>query len=129
MVSLLYAYQARGLDIIPQTISRFRAGGDNETADILAEVIYPEEVTHCAAGVKWFKYLCERDFVMDNRAEQTQPSGLIDFVIPQFHKVVRQHFKGRLKPPFNEEARLRAGFGPEWYLPLSIVDQEESLEK
>lgn len=22
--------------------------------------MYPEEITHCAAGVKWFKYLCCR---------------------------------------------------------------------
>ncbi len=26
-----------------------------------------------------------------------------------------------LQPPFNEEARAAAGFGPEWYLPLSSV--------
>ncbi|DBA96627.1 hypothetical protein WJX77_008860 [Trebouxia sp. C0004] len=38
-----------------------------------------------------------------------------------FHGLVRAHFKGSLKPPFNEEARAAAGFGPEWYLPLSSV--------
>lgn len=38
-----------------------------------------------------------------------------------FHSLVRAHFKGSLKPPFNEEARAAAGFGPEWYLPLSSV--------
>ena len=53
--------QARGLDIVPQTIQRFRAGGDDATADLLESVIYPEEVTHCAAGVRWFTYLCVRD--------------------------------------------------------------------
>jgi uncharacterized ferritin-like protein (DUF455 family) len=46
--------------VLPTTISRFRNGGDNETADLLERVVYPEEITHCAAGVKWFKYLCLR---------------------------------------------------------------------
>ena len=31
-----------------------------------------------------------------------------------FHALVRGHFFGALKPPFNEDARARAGFGPEW---------------
>lgn len=25
-----------------------------------------------------------------------------------------------LQPPFNEAARAAAGFGPQWYLPLSV---------
>lgn len=52
--------QARGLDVLPTTISRFRAGGDEQTAKLLEDIIYPEEVTHCAAGVRWFRYLCLR---------------------------------------------------------------------
>jgi hypothetical protein len=36
-----------------------------------------------------------------------------------FHELVRLHFKGNTKPPFNEGARARAGFTPEWYLPLA----------
>lgn len=35
-----------------------------------------------------------------------------------FHKMTRKHFKGGLKPPFNDEARRLAGFTEEWYLPL-----------
>lgn len=50
-------HEARGLDILPQTIQRFRNGGDEESAVLLESVIYPEEITHCAAGVKWLKYL------------------------------------------------------------------------
>ncbi|GJN31551.1 hypothetical protein PR202_gb19962 [Eleusine coracana subsp. coracana] len=53
-------HEARGLDVLPTTISRFRAGGDEQTAKILEDVIYPEEITHCAAGVRWFRYLCLR---------------------------------------------------------------------
>ncbi|GAQ77568.1 hypothetical protein KFL_000010170 [Klebsormidium nitens] len=54
-------HEARGLDVVPQTIARFRSGGDPETADLLEKTIYPEEITHCAVGVKWFTYLCKRD--------------------------------------------------------------------
>ncbi|KAH9568884.1 hypothetical protein CY35_03G102300 [Sphagnum magellanicum] len=43
-------HEARGLDVLPTTISRFRKGGDDLTADLLESVIYPEEITHCAAG-------------------------------------------------------------------------------
>ncbi|PKA47566.1 hypothetical protein AXF42_Ash014762 [Apostasia shenzhenica] len=53
-------HEARGLDVLPATIARFRNGGDECTANLLQTVVYPEEITHCAAGVKWFKYLCQR---------------------------------------------------------------------
>ncbi|CAL9150495.1 unnamed protein product [Musa hybrid cultivar] len=53
-------HEARGLDVLPTTISRFRNGGDEQTANLLERVVYPEEITHCAAGVKWFTYLCLR---------------------------------------------------------------------
>ncbi|KAJ8461244.1 hypothetical protein OPV22_034170 [Ensete ventricosum] len=53
-------HEARGLDVLPTTISRFRNGGDEQTANLLETVVYPEEITHCAAGVKWFRYLCLR---------------------------------------------------------------------
>lgn len=53
-------HEARGLDVLPTTISRFRKGGDDATADLLETVVYPEEITHCAAGLRWFKYICLR---------------------------------------------------------------------
>ncbi|KAI3520391.1 hypothetical protein L1887_09783 [Cichorium endivia] len=105
-------HEARGLDVLPTTISRFRNGGDNQTADLLEKVIYPEEITHCAAGVKWFKYLCSR----------TCGDEESDEVIHKFHEIVRAYFRGPLKPPFNEAARKAAGFGPQWYEPLAVKD-------
>ncbi|KAF5756436.1 putative Ferritin-like superfamily [Helianthus annuus] len=77
------------------------------------KVIYPEEITHCAAGVKWFKYLCSRS----RGGEESD-----DEVINKFHEVVRSYFRGPLKPPFNESARRAAGFGPQWYKPLAVKD-------
>ncbi|KAF5829782.1 hypothetical protein DUNSADRAFT_15528 [Dunaliella salina] len=50
-------HEARGLDVIPSTISKFKAAGDKETADLLEGTIYPEEIGHCAAGVRWLTYL------------------------------------------------------------------------
>ena len=53
-------HEARGLDVLPATIGKFRNGGDAESAELLERVILPEEVTHCAAGVRWFTFLCAR---------------------------------------------------------------------
>ncbi|KAF3330864.1 hypothetical protein FCM35_KLT04218 [Carex littledalei] len=137
-------HEARGLDVLPTTIERFRRGGDEITAKLLESVIYPEEITHCATGVRWFRYLCLRSptityqnppFLQDatntknneNLVEAFQQLDTVDSqdqgekaVIQKFHMVVRRHFRGPLKPPFNVEARKAAGFGPEWYEPLAI---------
>lgn len=37
-----------------------------------------------------------------------------------FHALVRAHFKGNTKPPFNEAAREQAGFTEAWYKPLAM---------
>lgn len=120
-----FRLQARGLDVLPTTITRFRKGDDNETADLLEKVVYPEEITHCAAGVKWFKYLCLRSTgpaLCGGCLLSKQVGPENEEVIKKFHAVVRTHFRGPLKPPFNEEARKAAGFGPQWYEPLSVKE-------
>lgn len=120
--------------MLPTTISRFRNGGDDDTADLLETVVYPEEITHCAAGVKWFKYLCLRSrypaLYQDSLASQESEAGRSETameeeteeVVKKFHAIVRTHFRGPLKPPFNEKARKAAGFGPQWYEPLAVKD-------
>lgn len=109
-------HEARGLDVLPQTIHRLRSNGDAASAALLEDVIYPEEVTHCAAGVRWLRWL-------HARARQ-QGAGLgawaagavrHEEVTTWFHELVRSHFFGSLKPPFNEAARAAAGFTPAWY--------------
>ncbi|KAL0303440.1 UNVERIFIED_CONTAM: hypothetical protein Sradi_6212100 [Sesamum radiatum] len=126
-------WHARGLDVLPTTISRFRKGGDDKTAELLEKVVYPEEITHCAAGVKWFKYLCLRsksplmasDSLVSKESEPQEAeiiSEMHDEVIQKFHATVRAFFRGPLKPPFNEAARSAAGFGPQWYEPLAVKD-------
>ena len=85
--------EARGLDVTPGMIARLRHVGDTASADIL-ELILREEVAHVAAGSRWFHWCCERDGVVPGR---------------EFIRLVRSVNAG-VRPPFNREARLAAGF-------------------
>ncbi|XP_030048596.1 uncharacterized protein LOC115462752 [Microcaecilia unicolor] len=95
-------HEARGLDIQPQTRNRFATQGD-EASIKLIEIIYTDEITHVAAGLKWFTYICSK--------ENRDP-------VSTFHELVPMYFKGYLKPPFNAAGRQSAGMTEEWYLPL-----------
>jgi uncharacterized ferritin-like protein (DUF455 family) len=95
--------EARGLDVTPATIADFNRAGDEQSAAIL-ERIYRDEIGHVAAGTRWFRHFAEAAGLDPKQAWQER---------------VRRHFKGTLKPPFNDEARSDAGFDPEFYRPLS----------
>ena len=95
--------EARGLDVTPVMITRLRAAGDEASAAAL-EIIYSEEVAHVAAGRRWF------DAVVT--AEGHDPRE-------RFQTLVRQYFRGALKPPFNIPARDRANLPEDWYAPLA----------
>ena len=86
-------FEARGLDVTPGLIERFRRHGDDESADVL-EVVLADEVGHVAVGVEWFRFLCDRDGV-DRSIE--------------FERLVAEASL-KLVPPFNHDARRRAGF-------------------
>ncbi|MDB5362567.1 MAG: hypothetical protein JWO51_3864 [Rhodospirillales bacterium] len=43
---------------------------------------------------------------------------------PTWHDLVRRHFKGTLKRPFNTEARDQAGLPPDFYEPLAAPMDE-----
>eukprot|EP01125_Pyxidicula_operculata_P022048 TRINITY_DN8846_c0_g1_i1.p1 TRINITY_DN8846_c0_g1~~TRINITY_DN8846_c0_g1_i1.p1 ORF type:complete len:289 (-),score=62.36 TRINITY_DN8846_c0_g1_i1:173-1039(-) len=105
-------HEARGLDVTPTTIERFKNGGDSVTAAILEQQIFPEEITHVAAGVKWFTYICERMKTENQTDHNSDPKQI-------FSEKVKQFFHGSLKPPFNVKARDAGGLTQEWYLPLS----------
>ncbi|MCX5515230.1 DUF455 domain-containing protein [Kaistia algarum] len=94
--------EARGLDVTPPLIEKMREVGDGESAAIL-DVIYRDERRHVAFGCKWFRFLCDR-------------RGLAPE--PTFRRLVIQHFRGPLKPPFNDFARAEAGLTPGFYRPL-----------
>ncbi|KAF0693716.1 Aste57867_15356 [Aphanomyces stellatus] len=99
-------HEARGLDTYPMAVARFTKSGDTTTLTFM-EKNHKEEVTHVAAGVRWFTYLCDREG---------------KDVLPTFHALVRSHYKGALKPPFNTAARDRANMDGSWYLPLCDDD-------
>ncbi len=94
--------EARGLDVTPAMIGRLTGAGDHDSARVL-QTIYMEEKNHVAAGARWFTYLCER------RGEVPDAT---------FHRLVKQHFRGALKPPFNKPAREEAGLPSGFYEPL-----------
>jgi uncharacterized ferritin-like protein (DUF455 family) len=97
--------EARGLDVTPAMQKNLEAAGDQPSADILA-IIYRDEKRHVAFGAKWFRFLCARE----NLAPE-----------PTFHALVRQYFRGPVKPPFNDKARSEAGLTPGFYKPLSAL--------
>lgn len=92
--------EARGLDITPDTVERFHQQGDPLTAKVLNR-IYHDEIRHVSFGTKWFEWTC------GNR--QTDPHQ-------HWKTLVNAHFKGGLKPPFNDSARHAAGLTREYYL-------------
>ena len=95
--------EARGLDVTPSMMAKFAAAGDHESAGIL-ETIYRDEIGHVATGKRWFDALAAARGLDPRTAWQD---------------LVRRHFKGRLKPPFNHDARTRAAFPPDFYAPLA----------
>jgi len=94
--------EARGLDVTPVMIARFKRQADDATVSIL-ETILSDEVDHVAAGHRWFKYLCQKN--------GQNPAKL-------FQDLVREHYRGQIKPPFNDSARKAAGFDSTYYSPL-----------
>lgn len=115
-------HEARGLDVLPQTIQRFKNGNDHESAKLLESIIYPEEISHCAAGVKWLRFLYDEAQTMDVSTAWVREAQESQSVAAFFHSLVRRHFHGPLKPPFNDEARSKAGFTKDWYMPLATVE-------
>lgn len=91
--------EARGLDVTPDMIEKLRRQGDADSVAVL-ETIYREEIDHVAAGQRWFRFECARRGV--------EP-------IATYRDLVRRHFRGGLKPPFNRVARDRAGFAAAFY--------------
>ena len=86
-------HEARGLDVHPQTRQRFDNGNDLKSVELL-DLLYKDEITHVAAGIRWFQYVCDKDNLE---------------YIQTFHDLVRQYFSSYLKPPFDTEGRTTAG--------------------
>ncbi|KAL4917359.1 hypothetical protein BDW62DRAFT_86009 [Aspergillus aurantiobrunneus] len=92
-------HEARGLDVNPMTIAKFRNARDDESVQVL-EVIHNDEITHVTTGHRWLTWICQE--------EMTDP-------VEVFRSNVRKYFIGGLKEPFNRDARAMAGMDGRYY--------------
>ena len=95
--------EARGLDVTPATLERVEAAGDAGGAMILKRIL-DDEIRHVAFGTKHFLRCAEM--------AQQPPESL-------WQSLVKQHFRGVIKPPFNDSARLAAGLSRDFYTAIA----------
>src|SRR4051812_40080414 len=93
--------EARGLDVTPAIISQMQNAGDDPSAALLKR-IYDDEIGHVAAGMRWFETFA--------REAGHEPRS-------HWQALLRQYFRGVLRPPFNGDARAAAGMPSEFYAP------------
>jgi uncharacterized ferritin-like protein (DUF455 family) len=89
--------EARGLDATPLIQEKLRKAaspGAMRAVEIL-DIILRDEVGHVAIGNHWYRWLCAQ-------------RGLDP--VPLYGALVQRYDAPKLKPPFNNEARKKAGF-------------------
>ena len=99
--------EARGLDAAPPMQAKLAKAGDARAVAIL-DVILRDEVGHVAIGNHWYRWLCVRD-------------GLDP--LAHYAVLVQRHEAPRPRPPFNLEARRRAGFSAD---ELALLDHKDT---
>jgi uncharacterized ferritin-like protein (DUF455 family) len=95
--------EARGLDVTPVMIANMQQNGDTASAAVL-ERIYRDEIGHVARGMRWFDHFAKLAGHEPKEAWQS---------------LVRKHFRGTLRPPFNQAARDDACLPADFYLPIA----------
>ncbi|WP_047785177.1 ferritin-like domain-containing protein [Variovorax paradoxus] len=103
--------EARGLDATPLIQAKLKRVNtpDALRAVEILDIILRDEVGHVAIGNRWYRWLCERAGL---DPEATYPELVARYEAP------------RLKPPFNLEARGRAGFSAEELRALSAGSKD-----
>lgn len=87
--------EARGLDVTPGLIEKFKAFGDVQGVALLTRIL-TDETGHVERGSFWFKQVCAE--------RQLEPEAA-------YRQLIRQYYKGgKPKGPFNREMRIIAGF-------------------
>ncbi|MET0540538.1 MAG: ferritin-like domain-containing protein [Variovorax sp.] len=101
--------EARGLDATPLIQAKLARIGtpDAAAASAILDIILRDEIGHVAIGNRWYRWLCERD-------------GLDP--IAHYRVLYRRYEAPRLRPPFNLDARSRAGFTDDELGALSQAD-------
>jgi uncharacterized ferritin-like protein (DUF455 family) len=89
--------EARGLDATPLIQTKLRKAATPDALKVVAllDIILRDEVGHVAIGNHWYRWLCEQ--------RGLDPVSL-------YGELVLRYEAPKLRPPFNEEARKRAGF-------------------
>lgn len=86
--------EARGLDVTPAMRDKLAEAGDQASAAVL-DLILREEVGHVAVGDRWYRFLCK---------QQKRDALTTHADLARIYQVGLPH------PPFNCDARVRAGF-------------------
>ena len=87
--------EARGLDVTPTLIEKFKVLGDDASVALLTRIL-TDEVGHVELGSYWFKFVCQqRGF---------EAEALYRDLIDEYY------VGGKPKGPFNRELRKIAGF-------------------
>ncbi len=87
--------EARGLDVTPALIEKFKILGDDASVAILTRIL-TDEIVHVQIGSYWFKVVCEQS----GFEAEAKYRELID----------QYYLGGKPKGPFNRELRKIAGF-------------------
>jgi len=87
--------EARGLDVTPAIIAKFKQLGDDSSVALLNRIL-TDEVDHVERGSYWFKFVCEQ--------HGFEPEA-------KYRRLIKQYYQGgKPKGPFNREMRIIAGF-------------------
>ncbi len=86
--------EARGLDITPSMIAKFKEKEDQDSVALLTRIL-EDEVGHVKIGSHWFKTLCNQQGLQHEE---------------HYKSLIRQFYNGKPKGPFNKELRIIAGF-------------------
>ena len=87
--------EARGLDVTPAIINKFRHHGDAACVVLLTRILN-DVVGHVERGSYWFKHVCT--------LQNAEPEA-------KYRELIQQYYLGGMpKGPFNREMRIIAGF-------------------
>ena len=95
--------EARALDITPATVERFEGAGDMVSGRMLRRIM-ADEIRHVSAGTNWF--------IATTKRMGLNPAD-------HYQMLVKRHFRGSVKPPFNDSARRQAGLTRDFYAALA----------
>lgn len=86
--------EARGLDVTPPIIEKFKQQKDDDIAEIL-QIIYEEEIRHVSIGNIWYRWACE--------AQKLDPNETYKHLLKTYD--IELNYQ-----KLNKEARYKAGF-------------------